>query len=593
MDRSICLIIMVFGGVSSFCIVDGFHHYFPCVSRACFRCAVERSKSLMLTKLASASKFTELTTNVSRSILYVGNLDWNVGTVEWDSRIRSLLLKSIELVHNDYFSIEFRNATSRQRDIGKHHGGSMLVTFPNFSAAANAMSILLRLQNEAINKLSGDTEIWLIPLKIQFHIPPKSSSSLLKEMSDEELAELEERRRLRAASYARRRVRLANTTDIVISQLNSAVSNSWWNLNIIKDNVLDQGNKIPVLHADVLDWSLAPSLIDPAQGGGLRILSNRTEVDMQDGTCFDIQSDRALRKRAAVEAFLVIVQNGLIGSEPERSSMAHHIVADLGCGAGNLALPLSWWLNHCSENYSNASYRVLGVDLNKISLRRLYDRARLLAKNNSDALVETLEMDLLGLATVVDRSDSPLKNCSAVVSLHACGAASDLAIDAAVRHGLPFAVSPCCIGKVLNLRLGIDENSIHVMPKVATLPHTSPTQRGSAPNGTICYPRSEWLRNVVSPESYRLLASAADYGVRTRCTTGVDVQEWERWRRSRQAKKIIEIDRLQWAFEQGYYVRILELPRIGPLYSKREVLLGAVYGSPASFRLAKLPISNC
>jgi SAM-dependent methyltransferase len=270
-------------------------------------------------------------------------------------------------------------------------------------------------------------------------------------------------------------------------------------------------------------------------------------------------------------------------------------VADLGCGAGNLALPLAWWLNCPSQRKSNVSYRVLGIDLNNFSLQRLRDRARLLTPNTSHMLVETLEMDLLCLVTgeytdAITQENIQFSDCSAVVSLHACGAASDLAIEAAVRHNLPFAISPCCIGKGLNVRSGIVERNSVDKSITTKLPLALPTQRGSAPNGTISYPRSQWLHDKVTPENYRLLASAADYGVGLTTTAAYDIEEVTRWQRSRRAKQIVEIDRLQWAYERGYYVRILELPRIGPLYSKRELLLGALRDSPAALRIAELPV---
>jgi len=45
------------------------------------------------------------------------------------------------------------------------------------------------------------------------------------------------------------------------------------------------------------------------------------------------------------------------------------LVADLGCGAGNLSLPLAWW-------FRDKGYGVLGVDMNGVSLDRLVQRAR-------------------------------------------------------------------------------------------------------------------------------------------------------------------------------------------------------------------------
>ena len=38
--------------------------------------------------------------------------------------------------------------------------------------------------------------------------------------------------------------------------------------------------------------------------------------------------------------------------------------------------------------------------------------------------------------------------CDRVLSLHACGGASDAALRLASDRGVPFAISPCCIGKL-------------------------------------------------------------------------------------------------------------------------------------------------
>jgi hypothetical protein len=51
---------------------------------------------------------------------------------------------------------------------------------------------------------------------------------------------------------------------------------------------------------------------------------------------------------------------------------------------------------------------------------------------------------------------------------------------------------------------------------------------------------------------------------------------------------VVEIDRLEWAREEGYEVRLLELPRIGSLYPKRELLLGAVAGSEIAQNICRL-----
>jgi hypothetical protein len=159
-----------------------------------------------------------------------------------------------------------------------------------------------------------------------------------------------------------------------------------------------------------------------------------------------------------------------------------------------------------------------------------------------------------------------------VVSLHACGAATDLAIAAAVGSEIPFCVSPCCIGNV-NRNRQYDNG----MPASA--------ERSAAPV-EITYPRSVWLQSIVNGDEYSLLAAAADYS--SHLSDDKNAQEAARRQRSRAAKQIVELDRLQWAKEKEYTVRLMELPRIGLLYSKREVLLGAPAKSQAAERISKL-----
>jgi SAM-dependent methyltransferase len=266
-------------------------------------------------------------------------------------------------------------------------------------------------------------------------------------------------------------------------------------------------------------------------------------------------------------------------------------IADLGCGAGNLALPLAWWLHSRRSGPQDSLYTVVGVDVNRVALDRLEARSQGVLKQTHPNLIRTRHQDILDVTVPCAAGaeqervgDNWMSNCSAVVSLHACGAASDLAIVAAVWHGKPFAVSPCCIGKVNVQRKG---STTGQMPAAAA--HLSSSARSAAPSGAVSYPRSKWLfhdRNVTGAE-FQLLARAADYGA----NKIAGAADEERHRRSRLAKQIVERDRLQWAFERGYYVRLVELPRIGPLYMKRELLLGAPSGSSAAQRIKSLAVS--
>ena len=150
-----------------------------------------------------------------------------------------------------------------------------------------------------------------------------------------------------------------------------------------------------------------------------------------------------------------------------------------------------------------------------------------------------------------------------------------MAMAVAVSRNIPFGISPCCIGKV---------NKWYS-------PSQQRTSRGMlSPLEEFSYPRSQWLQRAVTSDEYQLLAKSADYGVIY--DKEANDEELNRRQRCRMAKQIVEADRLEWAQEHGYEVRMVELPRIGPLYPKRELLLGAPKGSHSAERIKELPCLN-
>lgn len=231
----------------------------------------------------------------------------------------------------------------------------------------------------------------------------------------------------------------------------------------------------------------------------------------------------------------------------------------------NFATPLE--LNGLTNKWQRTDQ--LGIHVGTLHA----DLLKLCSSNHLDAYSDSVKSI---------KRNNELSDCVAVVSLHACGAASDLSMAYAVRNNLPFAISPCCIGKI-----STERRSARRMPPKKIL---TSTERSAAPS-VVSYPRSAWLKNALpNQDDYRLLAAAADYSVgNSECDEKVDDWELARRKRCRLSKKAIEIDRLQWAKENGYYVRLLEMPRIGPLYPKRELLLGAKEGSRAALKLSQLP----
>ncbi len=475
---------------------------------------------LALVSKQIGSKTTIFPPTVSDRNIHIGNLDWQLPIGDVTKKITKVVCTNRSEDEDPSFDVKVAELPfpRRKRDEGKFHQGSATVTFASAKDASTAMEALL-----LASKSSGND--W----KIRWAFAPSSTEQpkTQKEISPELLTH----RKKRAEKYARKRRRTAEATDKVIKSLLAKLDLE------DRDSLVHQ---TPVLQAPLLDWNTCPKEIDPMQGGKIRKGTQRGE-----------------RKRAAVEAFLEVVRELLLA---EDDSKTKRLVADLGCGAGNLTVPLAWWLKQLG-------FGVSGVDINAQALMLLSKRADRLGID-----IHTLHADLLTLSKG-DGGDEMWSDCIAVVSLHACGAASDLSMAAAVQNELPFAISPCCIGK-----LSTERTYAGRMPSSA--------QRSAAPDA-VTYPRSSWLRDIVSQDDYKLLAAAADYGVGNSQVD--DERERARRQRCKLSKKIIEMDRLQWAKEHGYCIRLLEMPRIGPLYPKRELLLGAKEGSSAAILLSRLP----
>jgi SAM-dependent methyltransferase len=549
---------------------------------------------------SSSSSSSSSSNNDNNKIIHVGNLDWTIPVNDVSDMIMGVVVmrsgEDSTKIDNNNIEVDVAPLPipKKKRDDGKFHRGSAKVSFQNGEEAKIAMEALKQFSDDILcatttnttgtttkNNNNNNKELklkWASVSKMSI----KDVNDSSKNGSDTILCpERIQHRKDRAEKYARRRRKVATKTDQIIDSIllklkdnnNDKNNDDDGNDNNDEDEdlIINISSQTPILHAPSLDWSSCPEEIDPMLGGKIRMGTQRGE-----------------RKRAAVETFLTVVQTIILGKEivddddddnnnkPVNNNK--NVIADLGCGAGNLSIPLAWWLN-------KMNHKILGVDINGQALTMLQKRA-----HNLGIDIETLQVDLLTL-TSDDDSNNQLYNCAAVVSLHACGAASDLSMSAAVRNNIPFVISPCCIGKISTQR--ISSATVHktgMMPPIQVL---SSAERSGAPSAMISYPRSSWLNEAVSLEEYQMLAAAADYGVGGESSKEkeevVDEQEVARRRRCKISKKIIEIDRLQWAKENGYYIRLLDIPRIGPLYPKRELLLGAKEGSIAALRISQLP----
>ena len=304
--------------------------------------------------------------------------------------------------------------------------------------------------------------------------------------------------------------------------------------------------QIPTLQIPhpTINWNTINPQLDPIQGGKLR-----------QGT------QRGLRKRAQVEAFHHLVST-FLDAKSSYEEMDGVTIIDAGCGAGNLAISLAG-----IPYSSNVNVNVLAVDVNDKALDRLTKRAQTILPPKK---LETCCADLADYDLI--QSKIPPNHSVVVVSLHACGAASDMAMNLAIRCKAPFVICPCCTAKSLTKRLPQDTG------KRTTFDLSASFQRSGA-TSDIVYPRSNWLRNKLhdgdalaamsEEEKYTILAKTADVGL------GPQIPSQQRLQQSR-AKKIVELDRLMAASEgYGYDVRLMRISGHDPLvYGKGELLIG-------------------
>lgn len=519
-----------------------------------FQRSLSSSSPLKLTNAAVPVAILRATSKggyqVDKFTVHVGNLNWNASC----DNVRNYLAKVTAGL--DVQDIFIKPITNKPRDAGKEHGGSATITFGTIENADIAMKRFKDKEVQIVTEGDHDKDSNMGCIKVRWATrkveqstgEDSEASSNSNELSQERMLH----RKRRAEKYAKKRRTIAQNTDKAIEYLRTS--------NFFPDQVR-------TLNAPKLDWTSdrIPSQIDPMRGGGIRM-----------------DTDRGRRKQAQVEAFLYVLKESLLDlnsdSCADGKSLEHHprnpnVVADLGSGAGNLSIPIAWFL----QEEANDSTNFLAIDINNKALERLNQRANAINVNINTRTEDLMNLNHFGTA----RDDDPLKFCSAILSLHACGAASDLAIECAVSRSIPFAVSPCCIGKAKTIR------KPDQMPSIV-----SSSQRSGAPEN-ITYPRSETLKNIINNQvDYNLILAAADYSANV---GKLDIDNKENdlhAERGKMAKRIVEMDRLKWAEERGYHVQMMEIPRLGKSYAKRELLIGAKKGTLAASRISKLSSST-
>jgi hypothetical protein len=306
-----------------------------------------------------------------------------------------------------------------------------------------------------------------------------------------------------------------------------------------------------------IDWASMPESLDMMYGGETARGKRRGKRKGDD--------KRQERKKRQCEAFAFAIAALHL---PDGA-----IIVDFGCGSCGLTLPLAF---HFPQ------YKFVGVDLKMGALELMGQRAQVAQLENVGVSCGTIE--------------AYAGDFSLAISLHACGTASDAAIEQAVNRNMPYFVAPCCIGKVkFNMSMLPSLLLPTMVPKEGYVNRMSAAMPGIARCKDMTYPRSKWLSGHVQHvleqqygvvetdkvdhhKMYADLAASADYSCSfsssslaiDACTEDVisDRVFYE------SSSAIIGMDRNKWAAEVGgYEVHLCTMP--GLLTSaKSDILIG-------------------
>lgn len=187
--------------------------------------------------------------------------------------------------------------------------------------------------------------------------------------------------------------------------------------------------------------------------------------------------ERAHRKRCQIAAIVRLAQ-ALLPPPTKGEPVSRPLIVDFCGGSGHLGLVLA---------ARHPELDVLVVDFNAYKLTLGASRAEELGLHNYSTLaadIATFEAPRPGGRFVLG------------IALHACGAATDLALAACARVGAAFVVSPCCVGKVAEHTRGVLVEKTRICDGRVS---------------GLRMPRSALFSAVLGPEDYLTLAAAADY----------------------------------------------------------------------------------
>lgn len=151
-----------------------------------------------------------------------------------------------------------------------------------------------------------------------------------------------------------------------------------------------------------------------------------------------LDEERSIRKRQQVENLLVVL-TPLIKDRD--------VVVEFGAGSGHVALVLAALFPLCTFVLVDKKHQSLDIARERIAMAKL-----------------------VNVQIVCGFIDDFKEQFDVGIALHACGEATDMALDKCVAMGASYVMAPCCVGKIK---------------------HSS-----------LCYPRSKMVRTLLNREEY-------------------------------------------------------------------------------------------
>ena len=276
--------------------------------------------------------------------------------------------------------------------------------------------------------------------------------------------------------------------------------------------------------------------------------------------------ERVWKKEAQIRSMIqcilkLVPENNSSTVDDNSCEKRRRKIVDFGGGGGNLAIPLALLLpeydvvivdlkvaslslarlraSFCQEEISN---KIFGSDeqqhvkYNEKMVKELY-RGSFIGDKDLTPIPKNVEFSCEGLPNLkLFHGDIRgfQHDFDIGLALHACGEATDLAMNLCNSVGAAMVVAPCCVGKLNSKK----KNNYIYHPKRVHEDYNE---------SLINYPRSLHFRSNLSlnNEEFGKLASAGDYG------EVVDMHSSKGAFR-RAAKTLIEHDRISWAKECGY-----------------------------------------